>query len=235
MFYKWLFLILINSALLLPVSAHDVWLIPGEGNTLMLVFGHPGELESYDPAKLVSAAAIDQQGVRHDLAYRVKDSQVVVNPKADTLLVSVNYDHGIWTEDSNEIAVNKPKYEVPGYRSSVHQKMFAKALLGWSPAANKPTGARLEIIPLENPFRIKPGDELSVQVMYEGAPLAGAELEMLGVFDLFLTNREGRISLPVPDQGFHYILAYHRIGLKDHPDTDTEKLSANLTFTIDID
>lgn len=231
--YKRLLLLIILSIPQWSASAHDVWLVPAERDAMKLVFGHPGDLEAYDPAHVIETTTIGNQGARTQAVSRVVDRHLVITRKADTVLIIVDYDHGIWTEDAREVAVNKPKHDVPGYTSSVHEKMFAKALLGWGEAASKPTGSRLEILPLANPFAMKAGEELPVQLMFEGAPLAGAELEMLGVSDLFITNREGKVSLPIPDQGFQYILAYHRIKLKDHADTDAEKLSANLTFTVD--
>lgn len=231
MIYKRLLLLAFLSAFLLPAGAHDVWLVPGEGNTQQLVFGHPGELEPYDPGNVVSRAALNAQGNRQDLDSRVYDGRLVITPKSDTVAITVDYDHGIWTEDADENLVNKSKRDVPGYLSSTHQKMYGKTLLGWSAAAARPVGSHFEIVPLANPFELKSGDELPVQILYNSAPLAGAELEMLGVMDLFITNREGKTSLPISDQGFQYILAYHRVKLDNHPDADELKLSANLTFT----
>ncbi len=211
--------------------AHDVWVIPDEGDQVQLVFGHPGELETYDPGQVTATVAIDRRGQRQTLATEVRDGRLRITPGADTVLIGVNYDHGIWTEDADEHLVNKPKGEVPGYLSSVHEKMHSKSLLGWSAAAGRPTGSLLEIVPLANPFTLNPGDELPVQVLYDGAPLAGAELEMLGVFDLFFTNREGKVSLPITDEAFQYVLVYHKLKLGADADADEAKLSANLTFT----
>ncbi len=222
-----IFYVLTASAAL----AHDVWVIPDDGNRVQLVFGHPGELEAYDPGQVVSTIAIDRRGQRQELATEVRDGRLRITPGADTVVIGVHYDHGIWTEDADENLVNKPKGEVPGYVSSVHEKMHSKSLLGWSAAAGRPIGSLLEIVPLANPFTLNPGDELPVQVLYDGAPLAGAELEILGVFDLFFTDREGKVSLPLPDEGFQYVLGYHRVKLGDGAGADELKLSANLTFT----
>ncbi|HEY0789965.1 MAG TPA: DUF4198 domain-containing protein [Chthoniobacterales bacterium] len=37
---------------------------------------------------------------------------------------------------------------------------------------------QLEIIPQSNPFKVKPGDKLAVNVVFGGAPLAGAGVEI---------------------------------------------------------
>lgn len=212
--------------------AHDVWVIPDGSKQVQLVFGHPGDLESYDPGRVVSTIAIDRRGQRLEPATTIRDGCLRITPTADTILISVHYDHGVWTEDAEDNLVNQPRQAVPGHLSSVHEQMYSKSLLGWSAAAGRPVGTIFEIVPLANPFALKPGDELPVQVLYDGAPLAGAELEMLGVFDLFFTNREGKVSLPVPDEDFQYLLVYHRVKLGDDADADEIKMSANLTFTL---
>lgn len=215
-----------------PAWSHDVWLAPADdGRTMTLVFGHPGDLIDYDPGKVTATTAIGRNGAQQDVSPHTHDGRLMVAPKTDTALIAVAYDHGIWTEDADENLLNQPKHAVPGYLSSVHEKMNSKALLAWSDAAGQPVGSALEIVPLANPFALKPGDKLPVQVLYQSRPLAGAEIELLGVRDLFFTNREGKVSLPIPDEAFQYILVYHRIKLVDDPDKDELKLSANLTFS----
>ncbi len=174
---------------------------------------------------------MDKQGKQHNPKSHVHDGHLMIATTGDTALIAINFDHGIWTEDADENLLNKPRGDVPGYLSSVHEKMHSKSLVGWSAAAGRPAGSLLEIVPLANPFTLNPGDELPVQVLYDGAPLAGAELEMLGVFDLFFTNREGKVSLPIPDEDFQYILVYHKAKLGADADADEVKLSANLTYT----
>lgn len=230
-FINKLILIVLASVFMASAHAHDVWLVPHDGKDLQLVFGHPGNLEPYDPGKVVAMKAIAHDGKSQDPASRVDDNHLIVTPASDTVLIAIDYDHGIWTATADGEMVNKPRGEVAGARSSAREQMYSKALLDWSETAGKPVGTRFEIVPLVDPFALNPGDDLPVQLLYDSRPLAGAEIEMLGVFDLFFTDSDGKANLPLPDEDFQYILAMHRIPLGDNPDTDELKLQANLTFS----
>lgn len=211
---------------------HDVWLTGAGGHSYRLVFGHPGDLEPYDPTRVIAVAAVDQKGATRKLNGHIHDGHLMVEAPHGTSVIAVTFDNGIWTEGPDEQELNKPKREVPGYLSSSHLKNFSKMILAWSEAARKPMGADFEIVPLVDPLSLKPGQELTVQLLYKGKPLAGAEIEILGAMDLFFTDDEGKADLPISNDGFQYILAQHREKLKDNPDTDELSWSANLTFSL---
>lgn len=213
-------------------ASHDVWLVPDDGQSYRLVFGHPGDLESYDPAGVTSVSAIDAKGNKSKPKTGIKDDQLVTQVPAGTSVVAVTFDGGIWTEAPDERSLKQPKHAVPGYLSSTHTRNFSKTLIAWSEAARKPVGMEFEIVPLNDPFKLKPGDELTVQLLHGGKPLVNAEVEILGAMDLFFTDDQGKVSLPISDESFQYVLAYHRQKLKDNPDTDELELSANLTFSL---
>lgn len=213
-------------------ASHDVWLEPGTGAEHRLVFGHPGDLEPYEPARVTSVSVVDVNGGKSRPETRVDDGHLVVKTPAGASVIAVVFDNGIWTEGPDEQLVNEPKHAVPGYNKSSHTKNFSKALLAWGDAARKPIGMDLEVVPLDDPFGLKPGQELIVQVFHGGKPLAGAEVEMLGAMDLFFTDEQGKVRLPVSDESFQYVLVMHRVPLKDNPDTDELELQANLTFAL---
>lgn len=211
------------------VSAHDVWLEP-QDKGYKLVYGHPGELEDYDPAKAKAVKAIDQKGKAAALTTHVHDSVITMQPPAGTSLITIDYDNGFWAEDASGHHLNKSKKDVPGYKSSIHSKKFNKTVLSWSDAAGKPVGVDFEILPLSNPTKLKPGDSLPIQLIYQGKPLAGAEVEIFGSEDLFKTDAEGKVTLPITNAGFQYIQASHKKDQPGNPDADTLSLSTNLTF-----
>ena len=211
---------------------HDVWLTEAGGQSYRLVFGHPGDLEPYDATRVTSVTAIDGKGASQALHGHIHDGHLMVQAPAGASVITVTFDNGIWTEGPDEQTVNKPKGEVPGYLSSSHTKNFSKTILAWSESARKPVGLELEIVPLTDPLSLKPGQELTVQLIHAGKPLAGAEVEILGAMDLFFTDDEGKVSLPISNDGFQYVLAQHRKALKDNPDTDELSLTANLTFSL---
>lgn len=223
--------VLLFSVSTLPAWAHDVWLEPA-GKDMRLVFGHPGELEPYEPKRTESVVGVSRDGKRQQLGSHVHGDALIVQPAADTSVILIAYDYGFLTETPDEETVNKPKSEVPGYLSAAHARNLHKTLVSWSAAAGKPAGVEFEIVPLANPLAMKPGDELPVQVFYDSKPLADAEIEILGSMDLYITDAEGKVTLPISEPGFQYIQSMHTVPLTDNPDADEFSLTANLTFTL---
>lgn len=221
--------IALSSILAASAMAHDVWFEP-HGDAYRLIYGHPGEPEPYDPARTRSMTAIGGDGERIEIPTRIIDQQIVAEIPETVSLVATDFDNGFWTENQNEEFANVSKREVPNYRSSSHSKKFNKALFNWSTAAGQPLGADFEIVPLENPFSLQPGDLLTVQLLYKSKPLAGAEIEILGSMDLYETDTEGKAALPISGDHFQYILARHKENLVNHPDADVLALETNLTF-----
>ena len=77
----------------------------------------------------------------------------------------------------------------PGFHGNVEGKedfykmryeMYAKTMISVGKAADdffmKPTGHRFEIIPMQNPQTLKPGDWLEIQVLLDGKPAKGVEI-----------------------------------------------------------
>lgn len=213
-----------------PVFAHDVWFEP-DGKNLRLVYGHPGELEPYDPGKTKAVVAIGKDGKQRKVSPHIHDQTVSVQSSADATLITVDFDNGFWTETTDEQHLNKSKKDVPNAKSASHSKKFHKLVVSWSDAAAKPVGADFEIVPLANPLSLKPGDELPVQVLYKSKPLAGAEVEIMGSMDLFETDAQGKTTLPITEAGFQYIQVSHQEKLNS-PDADVLSLSTNLTFNL---
>jgi nickel transport protein len=216
----------------MPVWAHDVWLEPVGKSDMKLIFGHPGDPEPYDPSHARDVYGIGKDGKRQKLGSHVHGGELMLRPAADTAVIVVDFDHGVWTETADEESVNKPKGEVPGYLSSARERMLHKTLVSWNNAAAKPAGLLLEIVPLANPLAKKPGEELQVQVLYQSKPLADAEIEIMGSMDLYITDAEGKATLPINEPGFQYIQVIYRVPLENDPDADELALTANLTFNL---
>lgn len=75
------------------------------------------------------------------------------------------------------------------------------------PQVTRATGLRLEIVPQRNPYDLKPGEALPVQILYEGRPLSGATVKLTNLdFDAEpiaqkLTDAKGSVSFDVPLRG----------------------------------
>lgn len=73
--------------------------------------------------------------------------------------------------------------------------------------AASPVGARLEIVPDTNPRLLQPGSPLTVRVLYQGAPLAGAKVTIESLTSGLippadaLTDSVGRAGFSIPHRG----------------------------------
>ncbi|MBK8162838.1 MAG: DUF4198 domain-containing protein [Gammaproteobacteria bacterium] len=226
------------AALIIPLTlssaaafAHDAWIVASGSDDYHLVYGHPGELESYDPAKVEGLSAYDKNGNARDVSSSVRDGKVEISTGPDIALIAVEFDNGFWTENMDKKYANKPKWEIGDSRSSSHSKKFNKNLLAWSSAFSKPLGTELEIVPLANPLQLKPGDKLPVQVLYRSQPLADADIEIMGNKEVYPTDAKGRASVPIQQTDYQYIAVSHKVDTKSNPNADQMSLSANLVFT----
>ncbi len=121
-------------------------------------------------------------------------------------------------------------------RYSKYVKIYL--LSGEAPSDNhdRPLGLAIEILPLENPYRLKPGDQLPVQVLFQGQPLSGFALhagysgqEQEAVHQF--TDAQGKAVVPIASAGRWYVRGIHlrQVDLEDH---SYESHWATLTFEV---
>lgn len=248
----------LGSVLLAGIAqGHDIWMTPesgSEGVQFVIHHGHPGDRKPPDPDKLVELRVIEPDGrdvkVPPAAAPGMLDGFPVLLPapiqtkgRTGTWLFAARYDNGYWvkTESGHR---NTSKLEVPGASESLHSMKFAKALV----SVEKPTsmaharvlGHRLELVPLDDPFSLKPGDKLRVLVLFAGKPLAHASVEIGdGVTPMkeadiprYQTNDEGVAEVPIRKSGLQLVVVDHTVPFP-HPDlADRELLAATLSFVL---
>ena len=105
-------------------------------------------------------------------------------------------------------------------------------------AFSVPTGMRLEIVPLNNPLRMKPGAALSMRILFEQKPLQGALVKAWhkrGGQTLTVratTGSNGEVSLELPYAGAWMVSVVHMVPAVAAPDLDWDSLWGNLSFSI---
>lgn len=118
---------------------------------------------------------------------------------------------------------------------------FAKVLLqaGSKPddTYRKKVGARLEIVPFQNPYALQKGDYLQCQVLFDGKP---ALHQMVKVWNkvtgrTFLQNiyteKDGTIKFPI-NSGGPWMVSTVKMIPSEKPDADWRSMWASLTFGI---
>lgn len=125
-----------------------------------------------------------------------------------------------------------------------------KALMriGEPPASDRSQAVRavgaplvLEIVPARDPYTLKAGEGLPVQVLFEGAPAAGVPL--VATYATFRgkpgeyawsgrTDTTGRASIPMTMAGQWLVRAVHMRRVEGDPKADWESFWASLTFEL---
>jgi nickel transport protein len=221
------------TASTLSANAHGVWLAPRHGE-VAIVYGAGPMDDAYSPEKLrdVKALTVDGKPLPVILE-KQKNFATVVAPKEAGFVV-LQLDNGIWTKGPDGKTRNVARASVPGAQSSLHSIKYNTHVLSEEARAGHPVGHKLEIVPLANPVKLKPGDSLSMQVLFNGKPLVGAVVKADYVNDANMksgkTDAEGKITLPVRNDGLNVIGVSHSNPVENSAEIDRESLFSTLSF-----
>lgn len=117
----------------------------------------------------------------------------------------------------------------------------AKSLLLSGPAlatqGDRALGFTLELTAERNPYMMREGDTLPVNLMYEGKPLAGALVVAMNRGDpsvklALRTGKDGRVRFRLPRSGMWLVKAVHMIPAAAGSDANWESFWASLTFEL---
>src|SRR5262249_3155538 len=101
----------------------------------------------------------------------------------------------------------------------------------------RPVGHKLEIVPLENPYSLRPGDTLTVRVLFEDKPLANARLAAhhrdgdRTQTQSLTTTKDGEATIKLPDAGPWLVRLVHMRRCSAE-DADWESFWSALTFAV---
>lgn len=120
---------------------------------------------------------------------------------------------------------------------------YAKALIapgaetGGRDAFSSPLGLELELVALENPYRLTAGATLDVALLYRGKPLAGAQVVARSQAQpqsavTARTDARGRVALRLDPSGLWMVKAVHMIRSENDPLADWQSSWASLTFSL---
>lgn len=165
----------LNAAAHFPIMLHDSpWAGVNEPASFFFVYGHPYEHEWEDTESLSSVMVISPQGVKTDIT----DSVVA---GAETLggqeIKLQKWEYTPQQKGDHIVALESTPYIS---RSEVAYQDFVKITLhverqdGW----RNLTGQPVEIVPLTRPYGLEAGSVFTGQVLKNGEPVAGTEVEI---------------------------------------------------------
>lgn len=96
----------------------------------------------------------------------------------------------------------------------------------------RPVGLKAELVPTTDPTAVHPGGSLTVQLLADGAPIAGSEVTAVtdGAAVKGQTDRNGHVTLKIDREGAWLIRAVHMVPLTGSPAADWESYWVTLSF-----
>ncbi len=216
-----------------PAFAHGAWIGERWGD-LAVIYGHGPADEAYDPSKVKSVSALGEDGKALPVTIEPAGSHALLKLDGEPALLALEFDNGYWSEGSDGKWVNKPKSEVPGAKQASHSVKYSIALVhvhGDMPAF---PAQPLQIVPLDNPIGLKPGEKFRVRLLLDGKPLEGKEItiDYAGLPELVTekTDAKGETEVALRNAGVNILAVSHAIPLEGDTAADKKGLTATLTF-----
>ena len=259
---------LLLSALLgmtAPAAAHEFWIEPanfrppvGKPVDVRLMVGQEfrGDTMIYLPEAFERFITINARGTQNIPGLPGDDPAARLTPAEPGLLL-VAYQSTRYSLDLDAPTFEKylEKEGLDGIRAMrvqrgerdkpVHEvySRCAKSLLAVGGRddgldARRPIGLRLEIVPQTPIYRLKRGQSLEVQLLYENRPLANAQVMAFSKKKLKTqlvqrTDAEGRARFVLPHADIWMLSAVHMIPAPADAKADWESFWASLSFETD--
>lgn len=219
-------------------QAHGIWFAQ-RSSQLALVYGiGADDLDMIKrQSKVKSVTAYDERGKAVATQLTASGPLLVVNTDNQPAIVAGVLDNGLWSKTTDGKWYNKGKDEVPSAAISMHTFKYAVHLLrplqGAMPIL---PGQKLQIVPVGNRLPDRMGEPLTVRVLYDGKPVAGAEVQpdLLNDPDSepIKTGADGNVTIPVRNQGLNVVVAKFDSPPSEPAKTNSDEHEATLSFVL---
>jgi nickel transport protein len=226
-----LFILALTLLFASALYAHDTY-VAKEGDAFVVMHGHHGKSEPYNPQLIKAAKAYDASGKEIAVTMKPQENRVLLAFAKDPALVEFVYDTGPRVK-TPEGWKSLSKREAKDALESKKWVKCVKQINQWNDRFSQPLAAKMEIVPMKNPLALKVGDKLSFQVLYDGKPLAGATVGAEGVEkDALKTDPNGRAEVAIKKSGLNIVSASQNTPTPNDPDADALGEIATLTFEV---
>ena len=219
-------------------QAHGIWFAQ-RSNQLALIYGLGADdldMIKRQP-KVKSVTAYDEQGKEVPTQLTASGPLLVVNTDSQPAIVAGVLDNGLWSKTPDGKWYNKGKDEVPNATVSMHTYKYAVHLLKplHGPVPILP-GQKLQVVPVGNRLPDRMGQPLTVRVLFNGQPIAGAEVQPDLVNDPdsepLKTGSDGAATIKVRNQGLNVIVAKYDSPPSERAKSDSDEQEATLSFVL---
>ena len=219
-----------------PVFAHGIWFAQRARQVAMIYGVGADDLDMVKRLPLVeSVSAFDASYKPVKATLRAAGPVVLVEVEAPSMLLVAVLQNGTWSRKGEGAFEKKGRDEMPDATLSEKTMKYAVSIQGTldAPIPALPTQV-LQIVPATLPTTL--GTPLTYTVLFNGKPVKGARViaDMVGDPDAreIETGTDGRVTMPVRNQGLNVIRAVYD-GPTDNPvKYDRIEHTATLAFTL---
>lgn len=244
----------------LPVWAHDLYLMPdsfvAQPGARLGVSMHNGDSfpESDGPpalARLRDSMVVGAKGRAAMENVRAEEkrgrAEIVAPPGGSVLIIRTipnfidlspeSFHRYLEHEGLGWVVEWRKNNGEAGIRGKELYSKHAKALLhagAGESVVTKPVGHPVEIVPLTDPVKLKPGAALPFQVLFQGKPAGVMAMEAASTAGVkqFSTDKQGRGSVVLDRPGPWKLHTIKMVRLENREKADWESFWASLTFEI---
>jgi len=229
-------LLIMLPVLLLSVPAfgHHLWVSVDDGNYTVNRGIISERTDAYDPGCVEAIKAYGQNGAPLSVQRINKAEQVRFQTDAPAALASVVSKWGdrVNTTRGKKL-MSRAEAEKAGLTviSAFFSTQFSKTLFKPSDRNLKPLGLKFEIVPLDNPLAVRPGEAVSFKLLFDGKPLGQAAVYTLDDRE-FQTDKNGVARIAFEKNGKHLLYAKHKTPDESNRGLDYLKFMTFLTFEV---
>lgn len=247
--------IMVMVLFVMPASAHFMWInvgdyTPAPDSTVVMNigWGHSfGNLVGNvlrDMERLDHIVLLDPKGGKHQVKAQNDIDFETENPVAaeGTCLFVAQKKEGFSSKTPEGYKMQSKK-ELKDVFQCSYSGGYSKAIVNVGNSAGdtilKPLGHTLEIVPLQNPANLTPGDFMPLKVLYNGKPL---RVEIYATYAGFspdgawayttMTDKEGMCRIKMLHSGVWLVKVGHKLAYPDPKECDQYSYTSTLTFEV---
>jgi len=198
------------------VSAHGVW-FASRLDQVQLVLGEGFKDNAYDPKMVTSLQGYDAKynkipvkaiGEGNHITVINGGNHIAIEPTKQTAVVTVAFDYGYWSNDTQGNWLNLPMDQVQGSTVGTHAIKYSVNYLGAVNEIKTFSDIPYQIVPLVDPTKLNVGDSLTVQVLHEGKPMADVDIipDVINHHTVTIkTDADGKAVVPVANGSINVI------------------------------
>jgi uncharacterized GH25 family protein len=230
------------------LAAHDLWLTSAPSGTQLVAtifFGETNRRDLPIVQRLAYVDVIDDKGTvslrSGTLTEQKADNSLLTQPfdrPGPNAVMAASYDNGYWL-NTPAGSRNVSRRILPQGTNTRWVAKFAKTLMGPG-AYTRVLGQELELVALEDPFKLSIGKTLQVRVQLRGNPVTDAKVRILDGVTVMdpkdaksvPTDAAGVAKVPLDRRGL-YVLAVEYVTPAVPPAlADRDEINSTLVFTL---